>query len=167
MKSDKALGPDDIPIEAWKYLGKNRVAWLTRLFSKILLTRNMPNEWRKSILTPIYKNKGDVQNCNNYRGIKLMCHKMKVWERVMERRLRYITKVSENQFGFMPGRSTMEAIYLLKRIIEKYREKKRDIHMVFINLEKAYDRVPWDIIWWVLEKKWVTKGYINVIRDMY
>ncbi|GMP25038.1 hypothetical protein CsSME_00002089 [Camellia sinensis var. sinensis] len=142
MKSKKALGPDDIPIEAWKCLGKKGVAWLTRLFSKILLTRNMPDEWMKSILVPIYKNKGDVQNCNNYRGIKLMCHIMKVWERVMERRLRDITKVSENQFGFMPGRSTMEAIYLLRRVIEKYKEKKRDIHMVFIDLEKAYDRVP-------------------------
>ncbi|CAL5326839.1 unnamed protein product [Camellia sinensis] len=167
MKSNKALGPDDIPIEAWKCLGKKGVAWLIRLFSKILLTRNMPDEWRKSILVPIYKNKGDVQNCNNYRGIKLMCHIMKVWERVMERRLRDITEVSENQFGFMPGRSTMEAIYLLRRVIEKYKEKKRDIHMVFIDLEKAYDRVPRDIIWWALEKKGVTKGYIDVIRDMY
>ena len=61
----------------------------------------------------------------------------------------------------------MEAIYLLRRVIEKYREKKRDIHMVFIDLEKAYDRVPWDIIWWVLSKKGATNGYIDVIRDMY
>ena len=57
MKSNKALGPDDIPIEAWKCLGKKGVAWLTRWFCKILLTRNMPDEWRKSILVPIYKNK--------------------------------------------------------------------------------------------------------------
>ena len=81
-----------------------------------------------------------------------MCHIMKVWERVMERRLRDITEVSENQFGFMPGRSTMEAIYLLRRVIEKYKEKKRDIHMVFIDLEKTYNRAPRDIIWWVKEK---------------
>ena len=146
MKSNKASGPDDIPIEAWKYLGKKGVAWLIRLFSKILLTRNMLDEWRKSILLPIHKNKGDVQNCNNYRGIKLMCHILKVWERAMERQLQDIIKVSENQFGFMPDKSTMEVIYLLKRVIEKYREKKRDIHMVFIDLKKVYDRVPQDII---------------------
>ena len=40
----------------------------------------MSNEWRKCILVPIYKNKGDIQSCTNYRGIKLMCHTMKLWE---------------------------------------------------------------------------------------
>ena len=48
-----------------------------------------------------------------------MCHIMKVWERVMERRLRDIIEVSEKQFGLMPGRSTMESINLLKIVIEK------------------------------------------------
>ena len=38
---------------------------------------------------------------------------------------------------------------------------------MFIDLEKAYDRMARDIIWWVLAKKGVTKGYIDVIRDMY
>ena len=71
---------------------------------------------------------------------------MKVWVRGMEHRLRDITEVLKNQFGFMPSRSTMEVIYLLRRAIEKYREKKRDIHIVFIDLEKVYDRVPLDII---------------------
>jgi hypothetical protein len=131
------------------------------------MTRKMPDEWRRSTLVPIYKNKGDIQSCNNYRGIKLMSHTMKLWERVIEHRLRMVTTVSEKQFGFMPGRSTMEAIYLLRRMVEKYRAKKNDLHMVFIDLEKAYDRVPRDIIWWVLERKGVTKGYIDVIRDMY
>ena len=73
-----------------------------------------PDEWRKNILVSIYKNKGDIQSCTNYRGIKLMCHSMKLWERVIEQRLRHETTISENQFGFMLGRSTMESDLFIK-----------------------------------------------------
>ncbi|KAI3412287.1 DNA polymerase [Psidium guajava] len=113
MKTSKALGPDGVPIEVWRCLGNVAISWLTKLFNKILQANRMPDEWRKSMIVPIYKNKGDIQNCCNYRGIKLMSHTMKLWERVIEYRLRVVTNVSVNQFGYMPGRSTMEAIFLI------------------------------------------------------
>ena len=69
-----------------------------------------------------------------------MCHTMKFWERVIEHRLRQNVIISENQFGFMPGRSTTEAIHLLQ-LIERFRERERNLHMVFIDLEKAYEKV--------------------------
>ena len=52
----------------------------------------MSNEWRKSTLVPLYKNKGDTQSCSNYHGIKLMCHTMKLWERVIEHKLKQNVK---------------------------------------------------------------------------
>ena len=80
-----------------------------------------------------------------------MSHTMKLWERVIEHRLRAITWVFMNQFGFMPGRSTMEAIFLIRQVMERYIEKK-DLHMVFIDLEKAYDKIPKTVMWWALDK---------------
>ena len=61
----------------------------------------------------------------------------------------------------MPGRSTMEAIHILRRLIEKFRVANKDLHMVFIDLEKAYDRVPRDVLWWALKKKAVPLKYVR------
>ena len=69
-------------------MSEEDLEWLTNLFNVNLKTIKMPQEWRHSIIISLYKNKGDVQNCNNYRGIKLLSHTMKLWEQVIEGRLR-------------------------------------------------------------------------------
>jgi hypothetical protein len=122
MKGGKAMGPDGIPIEVWRTLGDVAIVWLTKLFNFIFRSNKIPDEWRRTILVPIFKNKGDVQSCTNYRGIKLMSHTIKLCERIIEHRLRGVTNIIENQFGFMTGRSTMEAIFLIRQLMERCRE---------------------------------------------
>jgi hypothetical protein len=77
MKIGKALGPDDISIEVWRCLGYIAIVWLTKLFNIIFRSNKMLDEWRRSILILIFKNKGDIQSYTNYKGIKLMNHTMK------------------------------------------------------------------------------------------
>ena len=148
-------------------MGEVGLEWLTEFFNVIFRTAKMPREWRASTVIPLYKNKGDIQDCNNFRDIKLLSHTMKLWERVIERRLREEVEISENQFGFMPGRATIEAIYLLRGLMGLFRDRKVDLHMVFIDLEKAYDRVPREVLWRCLEEKKMSPAYIRVIKDMY
>ena len=70
------MGPDGVPVEVWKVLGSLGIQWLTKFFNKILVEGKIPEAWRKSCVVPIFKGKGDVQDCGNYRGIKLMSHSM-------------------------------------------------------------------------------------------
>jgi hypothetical protein len=108
-----------------------------------------------------------MQSCTNYQGIKLMRYSMKLWERIIEHRLRGVTNVTENKFGFISMRSTMKAIFLIRQLMKRCREQKKDLHIVFIDLEKAYDKVPKNVMWWALQKHKVSTKYITLIKDMY
>ncbi len=105
MGRNKACVPDDLPIEAIMVVAEVKPELLAYILQRIMAD-GIPDSWKKSKLIPIFKNKGDIIECNNYRGIKLMSHFMKLWERVIEARLREIVNIRDNQFGFRPGMST-------------------------------------------------------------
>ena len=136
MKNGRSCGPDGIPTEALKHLGDWGVCQLTSIFNAIM---------QKSTITPIYKDKGDHMNCSNYRGIKLLSHIMKLWERIIDQRLRDIVSISDGQFGFKSGVGTTDAIFVIRTLCEKYREGNKPLDTVFVDLEMAYDTVPRDV----------------------
>ncbi len=92
--------------------------------------RARENTKRDSVIIPIYKEKGDIQDCGNYRGIKPMSHTMKIWERIIDRRLREETTIGVEQFGFMPGRGTTDAIFAVRQLMEKHREKQKELRLL-------------------------------------
>ena len=75
--------------------------------------------------------------CGNYRGVRLLDHGMKVYEYVLEKRLRKIIHIGSYQFGFRQGRSTIGFIFIARQLQEKYNEKQRKLFHIFIDLEKA------------------------------
>lgn len=80
-----------------------------------------------------------------------MSHIIKIWETVIERRLRLKSNTSENQFRFMLERSTIVDIHILRRVMERFRENIRDLHVVFLGLQKAYDRILREVMRCALE----------------
>ena len=64
---------------------------------------------------------------------------MKVYEKTLEKRLRDIVKIDEKQFGFQPRKSTVDAIVVLRQLLEKFGAKKKKLFLVFVDLEKAFD----------------------------
>ena len=92
---------------------------------------------------------------------------MKLYERVHENRLRNIVSISEEQFGFVKGKSTTDAIFALRQLQERYREGQQDLHCVFTDLEKAYDRVPRQDLYWDMRDKGVPDKYTSLVKVMY
>ena len=119
------------------------------------------------MLVPLYKGKGDVKKCRNYRGIKLMSHTMKLWERVIDLRVRNEVIIAEKQFGCMPGRNTTDAIFCLRMLMKKWSKDQQVMHCVFIDLEKACDRILREEMWECLRLGETSECYEKVIKDMY
>ena len=59
-------------------------------------------------------------SCGSYRGVKLLEHAMKIVERILERRIRTLINLNEMQFGFMPRKGRVDAIFIVRRMQEEY-----------------------------------------------
>ena len=66
--------------------------------------------------------------------------------------IRQLVSINDSQFGFVPGRGTTDAIFVVRQLQEKYLAANKRLYMAYVDLEKAFDRVPRKVIWWALRK---------------
>ena len=92
---------------------------------------------------------------------------MKVSERVLEKRLRRKIVVDEMQCGFMPGIGTTDAIFMVRQMQERYLSRKKCLYFCFVDLEKAFDRVPRRVIEFALRKKGVEEKLMQAVMRLY
>ena len=166
-KSGKAAGPSGVVAEMLKASGEIGVQLVTELCNRIVFEGKIPSDWRRSWMVNVYKGKGDATECGSYRGIKLLDQVMKVLERVIDKKVRSKVDIDDMQFGFRPGRGTTDAIFIVRQVQERFLEKKKDLWMAFVDLEKAFDRVPREVVWWALRRLGVEEWLVRVIRAMY
>ena len=143
MGKNKAAGPDEIPLEAFKYANKNILSQLASLFNNCLIEKNIPDTWKLAKIFLIHK--GGDKSPSNFRPITLLNSIYKIFVTILSTRLnKIITKhniIAEHQSGFQTGRSTASRICALLSLIKSQKSLNKNLLVLYLDIKKAYDSV--------------------------
>ena len=172
-KDNKAVGIDTIPAEFLKGKGmrQTRVV-VVGILNDLLADGEVPSLLRDAIMAPLYKEKGDRGDMNNYRGLTLLSHVSKLFERVLCGRLTvYFDGIAganpRSQFGFRAGRGVMDPMLIDRLISANALDKNAPLYKIYVDFVKAYDRVDRELLWAILEKRGVPAVIISLIRSFH
>ena len=167
MKAGKAPGPSGIVVEMIRAAGDMGASMIRDLAVAIIRDGKVPSDWEQSFIVCLYKGKGDALERGNYCGLKMTEQNMKILERIVDGLIRQLVSIDDSQFGFVPGRGTTDAIFVVRQLQEKYLAANKRLYMAFVDLEKAFDRVPRKVIWWALRKLGVEEWIVRLVQGMY
>ena len=123
----------------------------------------------EGIIAPIFKG-GNPDDANNYRGITLINILGKIYSQILLNRLNKWAekeeKISENQFGFQKGKSTVDCIFTLHSILTKTLDAGEKLYCVFVDYEKAFDKVDRSLLWHKLLKEKVSSKLVKAVCSM-
>ena len=134
LKNHKATGVDGIPGELIKYGGDGMLREMTQVYARIWHEERIPEEWQEGIYMPLHK-KGDRHNCENYRGLCLLNIGYKILSSILCRKLlpHCLRIIGDYQAGFVPGKATIDNIFILRQLNEKYREYGRTSWHIYVD----------------------------------
>ena len=131
----------------------------------------MTEEWLVGSIAPIFKNKGDANDVNNYGGITLLSCMSKLFTSILNDRLvtynDEINLIYESQAGFRKGYSTIDHIFVLTCLIDLFVWKKNKLFCLFVDYSKVFDMVWRDGLWYKLVKHGITSKLYNLVKNMY
>ena len=165
MKKGKSAGVDNIPAELVQAGGEDVITALTTICNTIWQTGEWPTPWTQSLVITLPK-KGNLQQCQNYRTISLISHPSKVMVKIILNRQKPQAEkiIAEEHAGFRAGRSTTEQIFNLRILFEKYLQHQKDLYHVYINFQKAFDRVWHAALWATMKKNNISTNLIQVVK---
>lgn len=168
MKTGKAPGDDRITVEMIKKMGENGLQMLLQIINMAWQKEKIPKDWEIRLILPVHK-KGDTMDSQNYRGITLLSTPTKIFEKIIEKRIRKEVepKLLQVQSGFRKGKSTQDHVFTIKEIMNRTLARSKTIYITFMDMEKAFDRVPRAQIWECLREKRINEKLIRVTKSMY
>ena len=146
LPSKTSFGPDEVSYRLLKEAGPGVVGPLTSLFNLSLNVKAVPDEWKKAIISPIFKGgRKDRQDPSSYRPISLTSCVARTMEKLINGQiLKYLSSNSllyQHQSGFLPKHSTVTQLCYLAHQWQMALERGEEVHTVFLDLSKACDRV--------------------------
>jgi len=132
----------------------------------IVIEGCIPEDWKSSVILPIYKGRGDPMECGSYRGIELLEHAMRVVEGIFGHRVWQRIGVNDMQFGFVRGKGDTDAIFAERRKQEKFRVGGGKLYFGFVDLESAFGGVPRQVIQWAMRELGV-RGMVGIGIHVY
>ena len=171
LKNNKAHGTDLILNEFLKNSENKLLDILVKLFNLILDNGIFPSAWTIGVIRPIFKNKGNRENPNNYRGITILSCFGKLFTNILNRRLNTfldnLDVIGNEQAGFRKGYSTNDHIFTLYSLIEILLRHKKRLYCAFLDLEKAFDKVNRTFLWQKLFACGVNGKFLKLITNLY
>ena len=143
MTNGKAPGICSITPEMMKAGGSDCSIWSTNIFRDVWRSGVVPSNWKKGIILPFYKGKGNRQESKNYRGITLLSYPGKLFARVLLSRVKnlLLVKRRNEQSGYTPGRSTVYRIFTLLTLLQTRREHNRSLWIAYVDLKAVFDSI--------------------------
>ena len=171
LKNGKSSGCDNILNEFLKNSPDTIIETITNLFNLVLKTGVVPSNWCVGVIIPLFKNKGSVNNVDNYRGITLLSVIGKLFTSALNERLsQFLDKTGvrgEEQAGFRPGYSTLYQIFILHTLIGLYLHNRKRLYCCFIDYSKAFDLIDRVTLWRKLIDAGVQGNLLRVIYNLY
>ena len=168
MKWRKAEGSDGVVVEMVEAAGEFAIEKITELANKVYRTGIIPKRMEESefIVLPI---KEGATECSTYRAISIMSQVAKVILKVMDDRLNKTVEehVDKAQFGFRKGKRTGNAIFVLRAIIERAIEKQKDLYLCFIDFDKAFNMVRYEVLVERLRGLGIDVPDLTLITNLY
>lgn len=168
LKTCSAAGHDGIQTKVLKFAKDLIVPHITHICNLSFITGIFPNLFKTALIKPIYKG-GDRDSISNYRPISILPALSKILERLLNKRLTsYLTKfkiISDNQFGFVSGRSTEDAVLELTNYVVHNVDKKNKCIGIFLDLAKAFDTVSVPILLNKMERMGIRDVALKLFTD--
>ena len=168
LKCRKAAVKDEFQPELLKAFNGEGVRWLTKMCQVARKLEKAPKDLQTGMIILIYK-KGDRKKCTNCQEISYLSIQEKVYAKCLERKCREIveSKLEDGQCGFRLGRSTTDQIFTMRKVFEKSWVHAKDVFACFVDLEKAYDRVPRDKLWRMLQEYGIDRHLVMAIKSLH